>query len=201
MPRGSYERTEEHKAKLSASVKKRFENPDYRKRQNELLKKLRDDPELAAKRKEAATKAFEKSDLRKWIATTGCSEEQYYKAYTRWSKNRDNHSSTAFSMEQEIARSMDRPDGKVVVGHTRKVSGVKIQANGEVPVPVRRKRRLPPAPDASAVPPPMDGCWTEDPLPCDTELVDEAFMFQVRKSLVSLHAKINRHWGWVDELD
>ena len=146
MPTGSYERTEEHKAKLSAAMKRRFANPDYRKKQGEHLKRIRDDPELAEKRKEAATKAFENSELRKWMAVTGCNEEQYHRAYVRWFKNRDNHSNTAFSMEQEIARAMDRPDGKVVTGHTRKVSQVKIQQNGQVPVPVRRKRILPPLP-------------------------------------------------------
>ena len=92
-------------------------------------------------------------------------------------------------MEQEIARAMERPDGKVVAGQTYKKSNEAIQHNNEVPslerTAKRRKRILPP----------------EAPLPCDTELVDEAFMFEVRKSLVSLHAKINRHWGWVDELD
>ena len=171
MPTGCYERTEEHKAKLSEAVRRRFANPDYRKKQGEHLKRIRDDPELAEKRKEAATKAFENSELRKWMAVTGCNEEQYHRAYVRWFKNRDNHSNTAFSMEQEIARAMDRPDGKVVTGHTRKVSQVKIQQNGQVPVPVRRKRILPPAPEASAIPPPMDGCWTD--FPDDTAWVDE----------------------------
>lgn len=197
MPRGCYERTDEHREKLSAAMKRRFANPDYRKKQAEHLKTLRKNPTF----KEAQQKAFDASDQRKWMTATGCSGAQYIKAYRRWKSNHENHHATAFSMEQEIARAMDRPDGKVVAGHTRKVQAAKIQANGEVPVPVRRKRILPPAPEASAVPPPMDECWTEDPLPCDTELVDEAFMFEVRKSLVSLHAKINRHWGWVDELD
>ena len=78
-------------------------------------------------------------------------------------------------MEQEIARAMERPDGKVVAGQTYKKSNQAIQHNGEVPslegTAKRRKRRLPPAPDASAVPPPLEQCWTD--FPDDTAWVDE----------------------------
>ena len=200
MPAGKYERTADHRAKLSAAMKRRFANPDYKEKQSEHLKRLRDDPAL----KEAQQRAFDNhSDKRKWMAATGCSNAQYLKAYRRWKNNEENHNATAFSMEQEIARAMNRPDGKVVTGYTRKVQAAKIQANGEVPMPVRRKKQSPRAPDASAVPPPMDGCWAEDPLPCESELVDEEFMFEVRKSLVLLHVKMNKPMTgvWIHELD
>jgi hypothetical protein len=177
MPRGTYERTPEVKAKISAGLKKRFANPDYKTKQSEHLKRLREDPEIDAKRREAKKAAHgKKSEVRKWMAATGCNYEQYWHAYVRWVKNKDDHNGTGFSMEQEIARAMDRPDGKVVAGHTRKVIREKIQQNGQVPVlaedtPIRRKRRLPPAPVASAVPPPLEQCWTD--FPDDTAWVDE----------------------------
>jgi len=167
MPRGQYSRTPEQKEAHAEMLKARWRDPEFRKKFAERKK----DPEVIAKRRQAQTQAFsEKSELRKWMAETGCNKDQYYHAYVRWFKNKDNHI-TGFSLEEEIARAMDRPDGKVVTGHTRKVSGEKIQANGQVPVPVRRKKRLPPAPDASAVPMPFEQCWTD--FPDDTAWVDE----------------------------
>jgi len=160
MPTGVYERTAEHRAKMSA-------------KQYEHLKRLREDPEIQAKRIAAKKAAHEKkSGVRKWMEKTGCNYDQYWRAYVRWTKNK---SHTGFTLEQEIARAMERPDGKVVVGQTYKKNRQAIQHNGEVPVldgvGTRRKRRLPPTPDASAVPPPIEQCWTD--FPDDTAWVDE----------------------------
>lgn len=171
MQKRRYSRTPEQKEAHSEMLRARWRDPEFRKKFAERKK----DPEVIAKRLEAQAQAYEeKSDLRKWMAATGCNVEQYYHAYVRWFRNKDNHN-TAFSLEQEIARSMERPDGKVVTGHTRKVSREKIQANGQVPVldytPVRRKKRLPTAPDASVVPLPFDECWKD--FPDDTAWVDQ----------------------------
>lgn len=166
---GVYERTEETKERISQKLKELWQTPEYQ-----------------AKRMEARKKSMS----RKMIELTGCSEEQYTRAYGRYKANQKN--AGAFTLQQEIARSMETEDGRVGGSKFGKKHFVALQHDGDVPSleRKRRKRILPPAP-------------AEDPLPCDSELVDEAFMFEVRKSLVSLHAKIaiSKCSSWVDELD
>jgi len=129
------------------------------------------------------------------MTLTGCSNDQYMLAVARYRSNK-NRGTAGFTLEQEIARSMETDNGKIITDETRKQDHLRIQVNGEVPLekapdsPIRIVMVFPEAPTEAP----------EDPLPCDSELVDEAFMFQVRKSLVSLHAKIGRS-HWVDELD
>jgi hypothetical protein len=98
-----------------------------------------------------------------WKQKTGCSTDQYKRAYGRWYNLRYfGNEATGFTLEQEIVRAMETDNGTVVKGATRKKTCLAVQDNGVVPVlKPRRKRIFAPTPDALAVPPPIDACWTE----------------------------------------
>lgn len=108
---------------------------------------------------------------REWMKKTGCTAKQYSLAYKRvYNHKYFGHNTSGFTLEQEIARSMETADGKVVNGKTRKRNGPAIQDDGVVPVlKARRKRILAPAPDDRIVPPPSDD-WIDL---CDYMWIEE----------------------------
>jgi hypothetical protein len=182
MPPAGFKHTEEAKQKMrAAQAGRRHSEEAIRKMAaSKIGKKLSE--ETKQKMREGQRKRRAEGAMKSKLMTlTGCSEDQYLRAIARYNINKK-RDTAGFTLEQEIARSMETDDGKIIMDETLKRRKLLIQVNGEVP---------------------LEEAPAEDPLPCDSELVDEAFMFQVRKSLVSLHAKIriNRNTAWVDELD
>jgi hypothetical protein len=192
---------------MSEGQKRRFANDAERKKMSEAMKgntirkgKVLSE-ETKQKMRDSQNRRHAEGALKtKLMMLTGCSNDQYLLAFARYNNNK-RRGVAGFTLEQEIARSMETDNGKIIMDENRKQDHRSIQVNGEVPL-----TEAPAAPDSPiriVMVFPAEAPAEEDPLPCDSELVDEAFMFQVRKSLVSLHAKIkiNRNTAWVDELD
>ena len=101
------------------------------------------------------------------MAATGCTKEQYKRAFYRWRGNKLN-GDHGFTLEQEITRSMETDNGTLIAGVTWKKKIEAVQMDGDVPVPCEQRS----APEASAVPMPFDECWTDYP-------VDDAWVDQL----------------------